>query len=191
MFEFLSNDFETVQAERVSSTAYREPVELPKKPTTSPWHDVRVFIQGLDTRAVKRRSLPDYPSSAHNPEPRLPRSRLTGSYPAAIRRFASRITSEEWPRAGRCDGLPAAEARNCVERSMHPLAVAEAGLVGDGLHRVAPLLQHQRAAATRRRSTTARGSSATRSAPLASAPVVRGEREDLFLRIGQVLDAAG
>src|ERR1700751_3844130 len=29
------------------------------------------------------------------------------------------------------------------ERSTHPLAVAEAALVGDGLHRVAPLLQHQ------------------------------------------------
>src|SRR6201993_122215 len=29
------------------------------------------------------------------------------------------------------------------ERSTHPLAVAEADLVGDGLHRVAPLLQHQ------------------------------------------------
>src|SRR5258708_34891519 len=29
------------------------------------------------------------------------------------------------------------------ERSTHPLAVAEADLVGDGLHRVAPFLQHQ------------------------------------------------
>jgi hypothetical protein len=48
MFGFLSNDFEAVHAERVSSTAHRHPVEPSKKPTTSPWHDVRVFIQGLD-----------------------------------------------------------------------------------------------------------------------------------------------